>query len=91
MSGSAGPAGDDIPEPSPYLACYYLNIIAANWDDDGGKNCCSYKQALHKLIEYLHDGNITITGFSAVPILFFWLRKSCDLGDSEALEQKKKM
>ena len=87
LLGAFHHAASGMPEPSPYLACYYLNI-ATNGDKDGAA-CYFYSKALWQLIEYLHDGNITITGFSAVPILFFWLRKSCDLGDSEALEQLK--
>ena len=78
-------AESGMPEPSPYLACYYLNI-AANGDNDGWA-CFFYCQALRELSEYLHDGNISIPGSNIMPAVFFWMRKSRDLGDSRALEQ----
>ena len=67
-----------IPEPSPYLACYYLNI-AANGDDDGSA-CLGYSQALAELCKHLHDGSIAIPGSEVMPAAFFWLRQSRDLG-----------
>ena len=78
-----------IPEPSPYLACYCLNIATTN-ENFGGVSCYFYSQALQRLVEYSHDGNIGIPGSNAVPAMFFWLRKSCNLGFSDALDQLKK-
>ena len=49
-----------IPEPSPYLACYYLNI-AANEEKDGSA-CFFYSQALVQLSRHLH-GHSEISGF----------------------------
>ena len=76
----------DIPDPSPYLACYYLNI-AANSENVrvSGMACCSYSRALKNLSLYLHDGNIVeIPGSNVVPAMFFWLRKSRDMGYNKA-------
>ena len=78
----------DLPEPSPYLACYYLNV-AANGDDDGSV-CLIYSQALVKLSEHIHDGSIAIPGSDVMPALLFWLRKSRDLGYNYAREMLKK-
>ena len=69
-------------EPSPYLACYYLNI-AANEDMDGTA-CYCYSGALLKLSKHLHNSQDQIHGFNAVPAAFFWLRKSRDLGHHNA-------
>ena len=76
-------------EPSPYLACYYLNIATAN-ENVGGVACYFYSQALGRLSKHLHDGRFKNPGSNAVPAMFFWLRKSRDLGDIDALEQLKK-
>ena len=78
-----------IPEPSPYLACYYLNIVTAN-ENVGGVACYFYTQALLELAGSLYNGRFQTPGSNVVPAMFFWLRKSCDLGDSDALEQLKK-
>ena len=78
-----------IPEPSSYLACYYLNIVTAN-ENVGGVACYFYTQALLELAGSLYNGRFQTPGSNVVPAMFFWLRKSCDLGDSDALEQLKK-
>mmetsp|Transcript_11815 Transcript_11815/g.25756 ORF Transcript_11815/g.25756 Transcript_11815/m.25756 type:complete len:446 (-) Transcript_11815:28-1365(-) len=77
-----------IPEPSLYLACYYLNIVAC--EDDHGIACHLYSEAVLKLTEYLHDGCHANLGSNAVPAIMFWLRKSRDLGyeDEERLLEK---
>ena len=77
----------DISEPSPFLACYYLNIAAS--EDENGIVSCSYSGALSELSQHLHDGNIAIPGFNVVPTVLFWIRKSCDLGFNDAREQLK--
>ena len=69
-------------EPSPYLACYYLNI-AANVDKNGTA-CCFYGDALVRLTEHLHNSQDQIPGFNAQPAAFFWLRKSRDMGYNDA-------
>ncbi|EJK74677.1 hypothetical protein THAOC_03633 [Thalassiosira oceanica] len=78
----------DVPEPSLYLACYYLNIVAC--EDDHGIACHLYSEAVLKLTEYLHDGCHANLGSNAVPAIMFWLRKSRDLGyeDEERLLEK---
>ena len=73
----------NVPEPSPYLACYYLNI-AANEDDDGIA-CLVYSKAILNLSK--HIGAYRIPG---LPAAFFWLRKSRELGCNEARMQLKK-
>ena len=78
----------NIPEPSPYLACYYMNIASTN-ENVGGVACLFYSQALLRLIYCRHDGNIAIPGSSVVPAIIFWLRKSLELGFSDALEELK--
>ena len=80
--------GTTIPEPSPYLACYYQNI-AANSGQDDGSACLLYSQALRKLSEFLHDGRVAIPGSNVLPAMFFWLRKSRDLGYRDEREQLK--
>ncbi|EJK61229.1 hypothetical protein THAOC_18323 [Thalassiosira oceanica] len=78
---------ESIPEPSPYLACHYLNI-AANGDEDGIA-CHLYSDELLKLIERLHDGYIEIPGFDVIPAVLFWKRKSRDIGYSAGNEHLK--
>ena len=80
-------AGSGMPERSPYLACYYLNIAAK--EDKNGTACYNYGRELQELIEYLHDGYSGIIGSNVTPALFFWTRKSRDLGLGQALEQLK--
>ena len=68
-------------EPSPYLACYYLNIAAK--EDKGGMASYFYSGALRELSKHLHGGNIA-DGFNDMPAVFFWLRKSRDKGNNDA-------
>jgi len=75
----------NVPEPSPSLACYYLNV-AAN-EDKNGIACCFYSQALLNLSK--HIGSYRIPGFNMLPASFFWLRKSHNLGYDDASEQLK--
>ncbi|EJK75315.1 hypothetical protein THAOC_02962 [Thalassiosira oceanica] len=75
-----------IPEPSLYLACYYLNI-GVKGDRDGISSCLYGKSLLH-FANRLHGNNIT-NGFNALPAAFFWLRKSRDMGRNDAREQLK--
>ena len=77
-----------VPESSPYLACYYLNIVANSVDDDGSA-CLLYSQALKQWSERLHDGNIAISGSSVIPAIFFWARKSRDSGHNRARKMLK--
>ena len=79
---------EDIPAPSTYLACYYLNI-AANYGDDGFTDsaCFLYGMALARLDD---DFNYGIPMFSMVPAVLFWARKSNDRGFSDAKEFLKK-
>ena len=70
----------NITEPSPYLVCYYLNI-AVN-EKDGGK-CYLYSEAIARLNKHQHNSQ-EIPGFNAIPTVFFWARKACDLGCNEA-------
>ena len=74
-------------EPSPYLACYYLNI-AANEDEDG-MACYSYSSVLDNLSEHIHNSQDQIPGFNVVPAAFFWLRKSRDMGYDNARKMLK--
>ena len=78
-----------ITEPSDYLACYYLNHVAAT-EDHGGMYSYLYCQSLQTLNKHLHNGPLSIPGFDMVPALFFWMRRSRDLGYSHALNQLKK-
>ena len=75
-----------VPDPSRYLACYYLNI-AANGEADS-MACYLYSQELYKLGDCLHD-MAEIPGSNALPAMFFWLRKSRDLGYSDAIDRLK--
>ena len=77
----------NMPESSPYLACYYLNI-AANSASDDGSDCLNYSQALFNLST--HIGAYRVPGFNVVPAAFFWRRKSLDMGYDNAREQLKK-
>ena len=77
----------DLPDPSPYLACYYLNITA-NSEHDDGSACLLYCRALKQLSGHLH-GRYLIPGFNVVPAIFFWARKSRDMGYNEAGERLK--
>ena len=79
---------EDIPEPSPYLACYYLNIATAS-ENISGTACYLYSRSLHKLSQHLHDGLGEIPGSNVVPAVFSWLRKSHYLGYSHALVKLK--
>jgi len=79
-----------LPEPSPYLACYYLNI-ATNEDTDGSA-CYSYGKALFKLSDHLQNYNgFPVPGFDVTPAEYFWLRKSRDIGLKEAGEFLRKL
>jgi len=80
---------EEIPEPSFYLACYYLNHVAANEDHEGMYSYL-YCQSLQTLNKHLHNGPLSIPGFDVVPALLFWMRRSCDLRDIHALDQLKK-
>ncbi|EJK75318.1 hypothetical protein THAOC_02960, partial [Thalassiosira oceanica] len=82
---------DGIPEPSTYLACYYLNIVACE-DTTTGTASYLYCKALLRLASHLHGAgadDIIATGFNVLPAAFFWLRKSCELGHNEAMDQLK--
>ena len=76
-------------EPLPYLACYYLNI-AAN-EEKNGMACYFYGDALNNLSKQLYKSKSQdqIPGFNALPAMFFWLRKSRDMGYNEAGERLK--
>ena len=76
----------DIPEPSLYLACYYSNIAAS--EDTSGKASYFYAVALESLTDHLHDQTF-LPGSNVAPAMFFWLRKSCDLGYHEARKMLK--
>ncbi|EJK45795.1 hypothetical protein THAOC_35572, partial [Thalassiosira oceanica] len=71
-----------VPEPSPYLACYYLNIKASK--DTDGVASFFYIKSLLRLAEHLHDGNI-VNGYNAMPAAFFWIRKLRDIGYEDAM------
>ena len=73
---------EEIPAPSTYLACYYLNI-AANYRGDGftDSDCYLYSMALARLDD---DFNYGIPMFSLIPAVLFWARKSNDRGCSNA-------
>ena len=79
----------NIPEPSIYLACYYTNI-AANKEKARGEVCYHYGQTLVTLTSHLHDSTF-LPGSDVTPAVFFWLRKSRDLGDKDAKEELKKL
>ncbi|EJK44782.1 hypothetical protein THAOC_36652 [Thalassiosira oceanica] len=66
-----------VPEPSPYLACYYTNIAACK-DTDGAASYFYGDSVLH-LDNHLHGDNIA-NGYNVWPAVFFWMRKSLDLG-----------
>ena len=72
----------NVPESSLYLACYYLNIVANK--DENGIASFSYSIALVELIGHLQSGQSLIPGSNALPAIFFWLRKSRDLGHNHA-------
>ena len=74
-------------EPSPYLACYYLNIVANEETD--GTACYLYSNELANLSKYLYNSQDQIPGFNAQPAAFFWLRKSHDMGYNDALKKLK--
>ena len=78
-----------IPEPSAYLACYYLNMMAAN-KDIGGTYSYLYCQSLQALNKHLHNGQLGISGSNLVPALSFWMRKSRDMGYNKAREWLKR-
>ena len=71
-----------VPAPSPYLACYYLNI-AANGTNDGIA-CFYYSEELQKLSKHLHGDNTT--GMHLLLAAYFWARKARDLGCNGARE-----
>ena len=71
-----------IPKPSPYIACYYLNI-AAN-EDKNGTACYFCSNELVDLSKHLLHSQDRIPGFNVMPSAFFWLRKSRDMGYSKA-------
>ena len=58
--------------------CYYLNV-AAN-EDDEGTACYLYSKAIGELSNQLYDGEILVPGVNVMPTVFFWARKSHDLG-----------
>ncbi|EJK62083.1 hypothetical protein THAOC_17319, partial [Thalassiosira oceanica] len=74
---------NDISEPSPYLACHYLNIWAS--EDSTGMASYFYSKSLLRLAKQLHDG-ILGNGFNATPAIFFWMKNSCDMGYGDARE-----
>ncbi|EJK56306.1 hypothetical protein THAOC_23840, partial [Thalassiosira oceanica] len=63
-----------VREPSPYLACYYVNIVAC--EDTTGAASYLYSKALLRLAKHLHGNNFV----HLLPAAFFWLRKSRDIG-----------
>ncbi|EJK70634.1 hypothetical protein THAOC_07990 [Thalassiosira oceanica] len=73
-----------VPESSLYLECYYMNI-AANGDGEG-LACRLYSKALNNLSIHLHGDQWQIPGSNAVPTVFFWLRKSRELGHNDTRE-----
>ena len=77
-----------LPEPSPYLACYYLNIAAT--EGNNGAASFFYSQSLLSLGAQLHLGNIG-NRTDPTPAAFFWMRKSRDMGFAGALERLKEM
>ena len=79
----------ELPEPSPYLACYYLNVAAIGYKNENGTACYFYGKALVH-IHNIHNGKDQIPGFNVAPAAFFWLRKSRDMGYNGASEQLKK-
>ena len=89
MALGSGLKPEQVTEPSPYLACYYLNF-AANEEMDGFA-CYFYSGALRKLIEHLHNSQDQIPGSNVVPAEIFWLRKSRDMGCNDARERLKEM
>jgi len=78
---------ESIPEPSLYLACYYTNVAAS--EDTAGVASYLYSQALENLTDHLHDQTF-LRGSDVAPAMFFWLRKSCDLGHEKATRLLKK-
>ena len=74
-----------IPEPSPYLACYYCNIAACN--QENGLAGHMYSKALSRLYGHLY--HVLILGFDAMPAAFFWARKSRGKGCVEAMNEVK--
>jgi len=73
-----------VREPSPYLACYYLNIRAK--DDTDGMASFFYGLSLLRLAKHLHTDNSTTP-----PAVFFWLRKSLGMGYKVGRELLKKL
>ena len=73
---------EDIPEPSHYLECYYLNI--ATNEDKNGLDSCLYGLALETLSSHMHNGRSLVPGSNVVPSVMFWLRKSRDMGFDDA-------
>ena len=78
-----------LPEPSPYLACYYANM-AASTDTTTGAACYLYVDALSRLVRHLHDG-YTPNGSNVLPAMIFWWRKSRDLGNNDAVDKLEKI
>ena len=78
---------EQVREPSPYLACYYLNIAANK--ETKGMAYYFYSSALDKLSKHLHNSHDQIPGFNVAPAAFFWLRKSRDMGYNLAWERLK--
>ncbi|EJK45908.1 hypothetical protein THAOC_35455 [Thalassiosira oceanica] len=77
----------DVPRPSPYLACYYTNIATS--EDDNGYSCHMYSKSLLRLTSHLHGG-YAINGSNDKAAIFFWSRKSRDLGCDDAIRLLKK-
>ena len=71
---------EDIPEPSPYLACYYNNIFATSEVDTTGASSYFYSQSLMRLASHLFEDH-RVNGSNVMPAAVFWLRKSRDLGN----------
>ncbi|EJK47543.1 hypothetical protein THAOC_33728 [Thalassiosira oceanica] len=88
LLGSLHFSDHGTPEPSPYLACHYVNIVAC--EDTTGAASYLYSQALLRLADHLHGKKyIARNGFNAVPTVLFWLRKSRDMGFEDGREMLK--
>ncbi|EJK62635.1 hypothetical protein THAOC_16742 [Thalassiosira oceanica] len=75
-----------VHESSLYLACYYTNIVAS--EDKSGYACHLYSKSLLRLSRHLHGGYV-INGSNGMPAIFFWCRKSLDLGCDDTRETLK--
>ncbi|EJK75317.1 hypothetical protein THAOC_02959, partial [Thalassiosira oceanica] len=68
-------------------ACYYTNVAAS--EDTTGAACYDYGESLLHLDNHLHGENTT--KFNVMPAIFFWLRKSRDMGCEDARELLKEL